>query len=199
MSMKNKLEKRSNKIIEKKEKNNKGNNSDNKKINNYELIRYLDNDKIKSQDDILKKLTFFCEKYIFEESTRGWNFTSNVYITNFVRLLENLKKIIFIKKYNVVIGFFYRDYLNPKTSLEKDFTKYWIGYENSSEYNHIKKIDYTIKNKILYYSFKNLSKSSKFKKRIGKTYYKFFKKTVQVIDNNDLIIDLIFYVGLKNV
>jgi hypothetical protein len=203
LSVKNNLEKIYNKILDKKEKknkitNNKINNSNDKNINNYELARYL-GDKKKSQDDIIKKLAFFCEKYIFEESTRGWNFISNVYVINFVKLLENLKKIIFEPNTNIVFGFFYRDYLNPKINFEKDFTKYWVGYENSTGYSDIKKIDYTIKNKILYYSFKNLSKSSKFKKRIGKTYYKIFKKTTQVPDNKDLIIDIVFYVGIKKV
>jgi hypothetical protein len=198
-SIKNNLEKMYNKILEKKEKYNKINNFDDKNRNNYDLGKYLDNNRKYSQDDVIKKLAFFCEKYIFEESTRGWNFTSNVYVVNFEKLLDNLKKIIFIKNNHMVFGFFYRDYLNPKINSEKDFTKYWVGYENSTGYTDVKKQDYTIKNKILYYSFKNLSKSSKFKKRIGKTYYKIFKKTIQVIDNKDLIIDLVFYVGLKNV
>ena len=137
------------------------------------------------------------EKYLFEESTRGWNFSENIYIMNFNKLIDNLKKIIFVKDHETKFGFLYRDFTNPKIFGEKDFTKYWVGNEISSESDSIIKINYSIKNKILYYSFKNLSKSLKFKKRIGKLYYKFIKKSVQVFDNKNLIIDVIFYVGIK--
>lgn len=202
--IKKKLDKMFNKILEKKEKN--INNIDNKtkssNSNNYILSTHINLNLLKNNpNEIIKKLSGFCEKYIFEESTRGWNFTSNVYILNFVKLLENFKKIVFDKNNSnpcIKIGFFYRDYLNPKINLENDFTKYWIGYENSNDYDEIKKINYSIKNKLLFYSFKNLSKSTKFKKKIGKTFYKFFKKTIQISNNKDLIIDLIFYVGIKN-
>lgn len=195
-STKNKLEQIYKKVIKKKEKKNNQNQSE---INNYDLGKYLDLTLIKSDEIMLKKLSSFVEKYLFEESTRGWNFNSDVYILNIPKLIDNLKKIIFINNYNIKFGFLYRDYSNPKTFLEKDFSKFWIGYEKSSENLDIKKIDYSIKNKLLYYSFKNLSKSSKFKKRIGKYYYKFIKKTIQVSDNKELIIDLIFYFGIKKV
>ena len=144
-----------------------------------------------------KKNNIFTEKYIFEESTKGWNFSYNIYIVDFIKLSDNLNKIIFPTNSNIKIGFLHRDYLNPKVNKEQNFTKFWIGCENSDEYNTIKKINYDTNNKILYYSFKNLSNFSKFKKKIGKTYFKFFKKTIQVLNNKDLIIDLIFYVGIK--
>lgn len=194
-SIKNELEKIYTKELKKREKKNNV-----KKTNNYDIAKYINDDnKNISSNDMLKKLSVFVEKYLFEESTRGWNFTHNLFKINIKKIIDNLTKIIFNKNNTIKIGFFYRDYLNPKTSLEKDFTKYWIGYEISSEDNNIKKIDYSIKNKILYYSFKNLSKSSKFKKRIGKYNYKLIKKTVEVVDQKDLIIDVIFYVGIKNV
>ena len=194
ISIKNKLEKMYSKILKKKNAN--INQNPNPNTNNYDLEKYFSNDKMKSKDEIIKKISYFCEKTLFEDSTKGWNFEHDIYIVNFTKLLENLKKIIFTKNHNIKIGFFYRDFTNPKTNIETDFTKYWIGYENSNKHSNIKKIEYTIKNKILYYSFKNLSKSLKFKKRIGKTYYKIFKKTVQVMDNKNLIIDLMFYIGL---
>lgn len=196
MSVKNKLEKKYNKILEK---NIKMNGISEKKSNqpNYYLSKYIDLKKINNNEEMIKKFGFFCEKYLFEESTRGWNFISNTYIVNFDKLLENLKKIIFIKEIETKIGYFYRDYSNPKINFEKDFSKYWIGYEKISQTNETNLIKYSIKNKILYYSFKNLSESQKFKKRIGEYYYKIFKKTIQVFGSKDLIIDLIFYVGIK--
>ena len=190
--IKDNLEQIYNEILIKK---NKKNNILNKLTNNYNLSIYLEN--IKSVDEMIKKISIFTEKYIFEESTKGWNFSYNIYIVDFIKLSDNLNKIIFPTNSNIKIGFLHRDYLNPKVNKEQNFTKFWIGCENSDEYNTIKKINYDTNNKILYYSFKNLSNFSKFKKKIGKTYFKFFKKTIQVLNNKDLIIDLIFYVGIK--
>lgn len=203
ISTKNKLEKIYTKVSKKREEKYKLvdkniNNNKDKSIDKYNLARYFEKSK-NSHEKILKNLSIFMEKYLFEESTRGWNFSENIYVMNFNKLMDNLKKIIFVKDHEIKIGFLYRDFTNPKTFVEKDFTKYWVGNEISSESNSIIKVDYSIKNKILYYSFKNLSKSSKFKKRIGKLYYKFIKKTIQVFDNKDLIIDIIFYVGIKKV
>jgi hypothetical protein len=190
--IKDNLEQIYNEILIKKKKKN---NILNKITNNYDLSTYLEN--IKSLDEMIKKISIFTEKNIFEESTKGWNFSYNIYIVDFIKLSENLKKIIFPTKSNIKIGFLYRDYLNPKVKKEENFSKFWTGCENSDEYNTIKKINYDTNNKILYYSFKNLSNFSKFKKKIGKTYYKFFKKTIQILNYKDLIIDLIFYVGIK--
>ena len=81
--------------------------------------------------------------------------------------------------------------------MEKDFTKYWVGYHIESTNPQLKFLNYTIKNKILFYCFKNLSKSLKFKKRIGSTNYKFIKKTVQLYGNKNLILDFIFYLGIE--
>jgi len=177
----------------------------NKKINKniinkniYDLNNYINNEEYITTENLLKNLSKFIEKNLFEESTIGWNNEFNIYIINQDKLINNLKKIIFTKKYEIKLGFIFRDYTNTKVYNETDFTKYWIGYENMSNMNDIKLINYSIDNKVLYYCLKNLLIKSKFKKKIGKTYYKFIKKTVQNNKNTNIIIDLIFYVGIKN-
>ena len=188
-----KLEKTYDKILYK----NETENNNLLKINPYDLENYLKNNKYSNQDN-LSKLNEFVE-FIFNESTRGWNYDNSTYIFNFDKFKDNLKKIVVKSEYsNFKIGIIYRDYTNPKVHLEKDFSVGWIGYSLGLEKNklEIKKTDYSLKNKVLYYCFKNLIKSNKFKKKIGSSNYKFIKKTVQVYGNKDLIIDIILYVVL---
>ena len=189
-----KLEKTYDKILFKNEFENKNL----QKTNQYELINYL----IKSKDNnqgVLSNLNEFVE-FIFTESTRGWNYDSNIYIFNIEKFKENLNKIIVSQENsNFKFGLIYRDYSNPKVFMEKDFSKGWVGIDCvfESGKTQIFNRHYTLKDKILYYCFKNLVKSSKFKKRIGSTNYKFIKKTIQIYGNKDLIIDIIFYIGFK--
>ena len=172
-------------------------NKNSQKVNQFELANYL---KKNNEQDVLSNLNDFIE-YIFTESTRGWNYDSNIYVFNFEKFRENLKKIIVSQEnQNFKFGLIYRDYANPKIYLEKDFSKGWVGIDClfDSGKIQINNSNYTLKNKILYYCFKNLVKSTKFKKRIGTTNYKFIKKTIQIYGNKDLIIDIIFYAGFKN-
>ena len=97
------------------------------------------------------------------------------------------------------MGYFYRDYNNTKIYTEKDFTKYWIGNEYNSIESIVKNTKLTIRDKILYYSLKNLIDTTKYKKKIGSSNYKFIKKTVQVFGNKGLIVDIVFYIGIKNI
>ena len=41
--------------------------------------------------------------------------------------------------------------------------------------------------------------TTKYRKRIGSSSFKFNKKTVQVFGNKGLIVDIVFYVGIKNI
>lgn len=188
----NNLEKIYKKVLIKKE---KLINIQNKQINKYDLTNYSSEFEIISNDNIIKNLTNFIE-FLFTESTRGWNYDNNIYILNLDKLLENLKKIVDTKYSNVKIGIIYRDYTNPKVYIEKNLSKNWIGYVYES--NKITNVQYSLKNKILYYCLKNLINTEKFKKKIGSTYYKFFKKTIQIYGNKELIVDIIFYIGIKN-
>lgn len=176
----------------------KNTNNDNKKNYTYKLDYYFSSTDGCSftHDKIFKKINGFIE-YLFTESTRGWNYEHNIYILNFDKLKENLKKIIFNKNENLKIGYIYRDYSDPKIFLETDFSKKWIGYNINSTNKEIEFIEYSIKNKILFYCFKNLLKTTKFKKKIGNIKYKFIKKTIQVYGNKNLIIDIIFYIGIS--
>ena len=170
-------------------------NTQNKQINKYDLKNYLCEFEIISNDNIIKNLSNFIE-FLFTESTRGWNYNNNIYILNFSKLQENLEKIVNTEYSNVIIGIIYRDYTNPKVYIENNLSKNWIGY--IYEFNKLTKVQYSLKNKILYYCLKNLINTEKFKKKIGSTYYKFFKKTVQIYGNKELIIDIVFYIGIKN-
>ena len=168
----------------------------NNKINIYEIKNYLENKNINSINNFLLILSELIEN-LFNESTRGWNTEHNIYILNIEKLIDNIKKIITDKNYKIKIGFLYRDFQNPKIFSETDFTKYWIGYSNElNGKQNIKFINYSIKNKILLYCFKNLVKTIKFKKKIGSTNYKFIKKTVQIQGNKNLIIDIILFIGV---
>lgn len=190
---KKKLDLTFNKIMEKRQKNNV---KKNKEINDgYTLIINQ-----MSNDLIFKLASKFIEKKIFEESTRGWNYDNSIYILNFNYLKANLEKIkINIDKPNlhVKIGYFYRDYTEPRIYTDINFSKYWVNYETNTNAIKIKKLNPN--EKILYYGLKNLLVNKKFKKKIGSTNYKFIKKSVQVQGNKDLIIDIIFYVGIKNI
>jgi hypothetical protein len=143
-------------------------------------------------------------EYVFKESIRGWNHESNLYVLQIDKLKENFEKI---KNTNgseqIKFGFIYRDFNETKVYLDKDFTKYWIGFniefeDKNNLSNKMIPIKYSIKNKILFYCLKNLAKSNKFKKRISKWNYKFYKKTVQIHGNKKLIIDIVLFVGIKN-
>lgn len=172
--------------------------SENKDTVTYNLdVKIFEN--YKSIENKFKFLSNFVEKNIFEESTRGWNLDYNIYILNINKLKENLEKIRLNNNLNIIIGFFYRDYTNPKVYIEKDVTKLWIGYEKTSKTLELINKTYNINDKLLYYSLKNLIKSNKYKKKIGSINYKFIKKTIQILGNNKLIIDFVFYIGIKNI
>ena len=203
--IKNKLENIYNKIIV------KNNNNNDKKVQGYQLENYINTNEIinkKTLDNSIKKISELVE-YIFKESIRGWNHEQNVYVVQIDKLKENFEKITHTNILNPIkFGFIYRDFTETKVYLDKDFTKYWIGYDielkNKSEleqHNSNKLIltKYTIKNKILFYCLKNLTKSSKFKKKISKWNYKFIKKSVQIHGNKKLFIDIILFIGIKNI
>lgn len=200
-NVKENLEKIFDKVIKKKSlsqsqlQNNKQ--SSNVQIDIYDLNKIITNEN-NNINNLLDVLTNFLNKNIFEESTRGWNMENNVFVLNFNILKNVLEKIKYSSKPDIKIGYFYRDFHNSKIYLDSDFTKYWIGNEFNSSENQIKKMNHTIKNKILFYSLKNLVESNKYKKKIGKYNYKFLKKTIQVFGNKGLIIDIVFYVGIKN-
>lgn len=173
-----------------------------KKINNYKINNYINLNKIKNEqipiDNIIKKLSILLE-YIFNESTRGWNNNDNLFILQLDKLKNNFEKIIFdTNNPYIKMGFIYRDFNEQKINLEKDYTKYWIGYEINSLDKKISLIKYSIKNKVLFYCLENLTKSKKFKKKINECNYKFIKKTVKIYEQINLTIDIILYLGIKN-
>ena len=209
--IKNKLEDIYNKIIIK-------NPNPNEKPNGYKVESYINPTEtsgqiksikqikqIKPIDILIKKISELVE-YVYEESIRGWNNQSNVYILQIDKLKENFEKVIYDKiTIPIKMGFIYRDFNEPKVYLEKDFTKYWVGFDiefdnqiksNKKSINMIQ-TKYSIKNKILFYCLKNLTKSNKFKKKISKWNYKFIKKTIQLYGNKNLFIDIILFLGIK--
>lgn len=199
--IKDKLENIYNKILTKKF----NNNQTNKNFNGYHIEKYIKNGEVinkKTLDTNIKKLSDMVE-YVFGESIRGWNQEQGIYIVHFDKLKENFQKIIFSedsKLNHIKMGFIYRDFNEPKAYLEKNFTKYWIGYNiDSNLSNSLNLTKYSIKNKILFYCLKNLTKSSKFKKKISSWNYKFIKKTVQVYGNKKMFVDIVLFVGIENV
>lgn len=203
--IKNKLENIYNKLI-KNPTENKLIQNDLYKISNYigqnEMFNKIKNNKM--TDDEIGKISNLIE-YIFNESTRGWNYDNNVYILQIDKLKENFEKVIYTNDVlnSIKMGFIYRDFNDPKVYVDKDFTKYWIGFDINTDKLYEQKCvmiatKYNIKNKILFYCLKNLAKSNKFKKKISKWNYKFIKKTVQIYQNKNLIIDIILFVGINN-
>jgi len=197
--IKNKLENIYNKIIIK-------NQNNNIKLNEFVLESYIGTinpiNKMK-MDMGIKKISELIE-YVYKESIRGWNHEHNLYILQFDKLKENYEKIVYNNITNSIkMGFIYRDFNEPKVYLDKDFTKYWIGFnidfENGNNSNKMIQTKYSIKNKILFYCLKNLTKSNKFKKKISKWNYKFIKKTIQVYGNKNIFIDIILFVGIKSI
>ena len=197
--IKDKLENIYNKIIIKNQTINK--------THGYKISEYLDLDKLETKktiDYVIKKISELVE-HVFNESIRGWNYEHNLYILQLDKLKENFEKVIFTGisesyKNLIKIGFIYRNFNDPKVYLDKDFSKHWVGFDISS--NNPKKMVqtiYQIKNKILFYCLKNLTKSKKFKKKISKTTYKFIKKTVQIYGNKDLIVDVILFLGIEDI
>ena len=192
------------------------------KSNGYKISEYLDLNlnKLETKKSIdygIKKISELIE-HIYNESTRGWNYEHNLYILQLERLNENFEKVIFSDgqigpcKNLIKIGYIYRNFNEPLIYLEKDFTKHWVGLEinlnNSNNLNNLNNSNnsqkmiqtkYQIKDKILFYCLKNLTKSNKFKKKISKITYKFIKKTVQIYGKKDLIVDIILFVGIENI
>lgn len=207
--IKNNLENIYNKIIIK--------NPPQNKLHGYKISEYINLNKLETKNRIdngIKKISELIE-YIFNESTRGWNYEHNIYILQLEKLKENFEKVIFSNNINepcknlIKLGFIYRNFNEPKVYLDKDFTKHWIGFNidsnspnSSNGLINLKKMvqtKYQIKDKILFYCLKNLTKSNKFKKKISKISYKFIKKTVQIYGNKDLIVDIILFVGIENI
>lgn len=198
--IKNKLENIYNKIVVK---NLQQNDKEINKLTGYNITNYINPleqiDK-KNIDTVIKNLSLMVE-YVFNESIRGWNQEHNLYIIQFEKLKENFEKIIFNPDIpnDIKLGVIYRDFNEPKTYLSKDFTKYWVGYDiKSSSLGKLQQTKYSIKDKILFYCLKNLTKSNKFKKKISKWNYKFIKKTIQVYSYKNLLIDIILIVGIKS-
>ena len=193
--IKGKLENIYNKVIKK---NNISTKPSGYKISDYIDINNMINEK--NIDITIKKLSILIE-YAYNESTRGWNYEQNLYILSIEKLKENFEKIIFPNEQcaNLIkMGFIYRDYNENKVYLEKDFTKYWIGFNvDSKNLNKNSLIKYTIRDKVLFYCLKNLTKLNKFKKKISKINYKFIKKTIQIQGNKNLIMDIILFIGIK--
>lgn len=205
--IKNKLEDMYNKILSKKSK--KKNNQNNKLIE-FEISNYIKLNPNESEnkvitkpklDDNIKNLSNMLE-FIFNESIRGWNQENSLYILHLDKLKDNLKKISYNDNFKneIKFGFIYRNFNEPKIYVCNDFTKYWIGYINESKNpNQLYQTKYTMKDKILFYCLKNLIKSNKFKKKISKWNYKFLKKTVQIYGHKNLLIDIILFLGIKNI
>ena len=198
--IKNKLENIYNKIVVK---NSQPNDKQFNKLTGYNIANYinpLEQINKKNIDTCIKNLSHTVE-YIFNESIRGWNQEHNLYVVQFEKLKENFEKIIFNPDMSndIKLGVIYRDFDEPKTYLSKNFTKYWVGYDiKSSSSGKLQQIKYSIKDKILFYCLKNLSKSNKFKKKISNWNYKFIKKTVQVYSHKNLLIDMILIIGIKS-
>ena len=162
---------------------------------NYDLTSIINNYKnINNINNLLKLITNNMKFTIFNESTRGWNYDNNIYILNFEKLKDNFKKINLINS-NINIGCLYRNYNNNKSFFDRDFSKYWISLNYSN--NKLEEVEFPYRNKMLTYCLKNLIIKNKFKKTIGSSIIRCFKKTVQVYGNPNLLIDIVFYVRYK--
>lgn len=205
--IKDKLENIYNKIISK--------NLNPTKSIGFNVSEYIDINTIneKTIDNSIKKISELLE-HVYKESVRGWNNEQNLFIIQMGKLNENFEKIILINSINSInqtnlinsirMGYIYRDFNEPKIYLNNDFTKYWVGFDidltnNNTSTNKMIQKKYSIKDKILFYCLKNLTKSNKFKKKISKWNYKFVKKSVQIYGNKNLIVDVILFVGIKNI
>ena len=180
-------------------------NTMNKQINNLEdmfnkeiLKKINTNDsKLKKNNnifkgDILKKISLDIEEKIFIESTRGFNIKENVFKIRMDKLKEKIK--IFESPILFTIGYIYRDFNNPKSFLNEDINSYWLDINKKD--GSMTESYLNPHNKLLQACLKNLATNNKFKKKINDENIRAFKKTVQ-INNNNFIIDIIFYVKNK--
>ena len=201
--IKDRLENIYNKIITKKS-NHNDNDNDNNKLSGYKIENYIGSIELINKmtiDMIIKKISVLIE-HMYKESIRGWNHEHNLYIMQLDKLKENFEKVVCKNlTSSIKMGFIYRDFNDSKVYVDKDFTKHWIGFNiEFGDKNNLNKMiptKYSIKNKILFYCLKNLTKSNKFKKKISKWNYKFIKKTIQVYGNKNLFIDIILFIGIK--
>lgn len=169
---------------------------------NYDLNYLLNNpEMINNQNALFDALSTFTTKYLYEESTRGWNQKYDILILNQHILNANIQKIKWYSSHNALkIGYIYRNINDPKIFADKNINTHWLmcGIDTSKsiistfEIKELKPSD-----KILKYSLENLVTNKKYKKKIGSTMYKFIKIQSQFSTNRNMIMDVIFYIGLK--
>lgn len=172
---------------------------------NYDLNYLVNNPEMTKPDNqniLFDELSSFVTKYLYEESIRGWNPKYDVLMLNQYVLDTNIKKIKWYSSHNALkIGYIYRNIDNPKIFADKDINTHWLmcGIDTSKsiistfEIKELKPSD-----KILTYSLENLVTNKKYKKKIGSTMYKFIKIQTQFSTNRNMIMDIIFYIGLKS-
>lgn len=170
---------------------------------NYDLNYLLNNPEMTNNQNVLfDELSTFTMKYLYEESTRGWNPKYDILILNQHILNTNIQKIKWYSSHNALkIGYIYRNIDDPKIFADKNINTHWLmcGIDTSKsiistfEIKELKPSD-----KILTYSLENLVTNKKYKKKIGSTMYKFIKIQSQFSTNRNMIMDIIFYIGLGN-
>ncbi len=150
-------------------------------------------------EKLIKNYILLMEENLFLECTKGYNVNQDLYKFNLDKLKSklgsfkldadnNLKKF---KKFEY--GFMYRNFSNPKVFTVNDISYYWNRVTKTD--NVVTENEIASDDKFLLSCLKNFVNSNKFKKKIGSSIYKTFKKTVQL--NSNLIIDVIFFIKYK--
>ena len=193
----NKLEKYYDKVVKK----------TNEKINKNNIVNKLDNNPDKKYEeideskykkkDLVKIILNKIEKEIYIESTRGYNIEQNIYKINMEKLRLNLSKFNLSNNSKCVVGYLYRNYNNPKVYSTTNENTYWLEVSNNGFMGQIIQNELDSNDKFLNSCLKNFKQTKKFKKQIGSSLVRAHIKTVEILNSNNLIIDIIFFVKCK--
>ncbi len=164
-----------------------------KQKNKNDVKKIIDINMDKSE--IIKELCEKIDKELYLESTRGFNSATSTYKLKIHKLRSNIDKLEIQDNLPCFVGYMYRDFNNPKIYQSKDANKYWTRvykYKKSIKEENVEDND-----KILDACLKNFKNSKKFKKRIGSSIIRAFKRTVELSDVNNITIDIIFFVKIS--
>lgn len=190
----NKLEKYYDKVIKNKLSNNdlveKKDVLKQKKNNDIDESKY-------KKSDIVKLVLDKIEKEIYYESTRGYSTEKNIYKMNMEKLKINLEKFKLSPNTKCTVGYIYRNYNNPKVYSAPNENTYWIEVSNGGLMNQVVVNELEPYDKFLNACLKNFKKTTKFKKQIGSNLIRAHIKTVELLNQNNIVIDLIFFVKYK--
>ncbi len=148
--------------------------------------------------DLVKILLKKLEKNVFVESTRGFNLDSNIYKLNMQKLKANLLNFELPKDSKCTVGYLYRNFNNPKVYNSTSQDTHWLEVSKAANSISILENELESKNKFLQACLKNFAKSKKFKKQVGSSLFRARINTVELLNTNNLVVDIIFFVKYRN-